>query len=61
MGPVNGPEVVRLTHVPQQAWLLLCSLGLLLVGLLLYGLARTGDGSVRPPTRFWAVSFHSVC
>jgi hypothetical protein len=50
-----GPIVV--THVPQQAWLLLCSLGLLLVGLLLYGLLRAGNSGGSPtasPAWFWA-------
>jgi hypothetical protein len=29
----SAPEPVRLTHVPEQAWLLVCSLTLLIVGL----------------------------
>ena len=33
-------ELLRLRHAPQQAWLALCSLGLLVVGLGVYGLAQ---------------------
>jgi hypothetical protein len=36
----GGLEPLTVTHVPQQAWLMICSLGLLLVGLMLYLLAR---------------------
>jgi hypothetical protein len=31
----SGPAPLALSHVPQQAWLLVCSVGVLLVGLLL--------------------------
>jgi hypothetical protein len=62
----TGPLV--LTHVPQQAWLMVCSLGLLVLGLGLYGLTRPpGSGPAPaaadglPPggrafagARFWA-------
>jgi hypothetical protein len=36
------PEPLRLTHAPQQGWLLACSLGVLGLGLSLYALARSG-------------------
>jgi hypothetical protein len=49
----NGLAPIVLTHVPQQAWLMLCSLGLLLVGLLLYGLLRF-DSPVGTAAWFWA-------
>jgi hypothetical protein len=44
-----GP--LTLTHAPQQAWLLVCSLGLLVVGLGLYWTARPrpGDGGPMAP------------
>jgi hypothetical protein len=46
----NSPEALTLTHVPQKAWLLACSLALVVIGLVLYGLGRpaTRDG---PPNR----------
>ncbi len=36
----SGPEPLTLTHVPQKAWMLACSLGLVVVGLVLYGPGR---------------------
>jgi hypothetical protein len=42
----TGPETVRVTHFPQQSWLLLCSLGVLGAGLLLLGVGRTARGLV---------------
>ncbi|HEY7423874.1 MAG TPA: hypothetical protein VH682_06475 [Gemmataceae bacterium] len=65
-GPTAGTEVswtpalvcwqdsvgpLTLTHVPQQAWLLVCSLGLLVLGLGLYWAARPrpGDGGPMAP------------
>ncbi len=36
----NGLEPLTITYAPQQAWLMVCSLGLLLVGFALYLLAR---------------------
>jgi hypothetical protein len=39
----DGPEALRLTHAPQQAWLLACSLALLLVGLALTRYAWSGS------------------
>lgn len=38
----TGP--LQLTHAPRQGWLLVCSLGVLGLGLSLYFLARGGDG-----------------
>ncbi len=45
---------IVLTHVPRQGWLLLCSLGLLTVGLGLYWTARPRDGG-RLAAWFWAL------
>jgi hypothetical protein len=36
----SGLEPLTVTYAPQQAWLMVCSLGLLLVGFALYQLAR---------------------
>lgn len=48
----NAPLV--LTHAPRLSWLLVCSLGVLVVGLGLYGSAwpRANDGG-RPAVWFW--------
>jgi hypothetical protein len=43
----NGPEGLHLAHVPQQVWLLVCSLTLLVVGLGLYFLPRKGSAPSR--------------
>jgi hypothetical protein len=43
----NGSDLLRLIHVPQQVWLLVCSLTLLVVGLGLYFLPRRGSGPSR--------------
>jgi hypothetical protein len=43
-------EPLTVTHAPQQAWLLVCSLGLLILGLALYWSARSPtDGSQLAP------------
>ncbi len=48
----NAPIV--LTHAPQLAWLLVCSLGLLIIGWGLYGLARPqGNEGGRLAVWFW--------
>jgi hypothetical protein len=39
----GGLEPLVLLHLSQQTWLLICSLGLLVVGLCLYGLARPAN------------------
>jgi hypothetical protein len=45
----DGSPTVQLTHVPQQAWLLACSLGLVLLGLVLSRLPFGG-----PTAGLWA-------
>jgi hypothetical protein len=40
----DRPEPLRLTHAPQQVWLLACSMAVLGMGLGLYALGRTGAG-----------------
>jgi hypothetical protein len=40
----SGPESLALTHVPQQTWMLGCSLFLVAVGLVLLGPGRTARG-----------------
>jgi hypothetical protein len=47
----DSVEPLTLTHAPQQAWLLVCSLGILVVGLGLYWTARPrpGDGGRMAP------------
>ncbi len=40
----SGSEPLLLTHVPQQAWMLGCSLGLVAVGLALLGPGRSARG-----------------
>jgi hypothetical protein len=40
----DGIEPLALTHAPRLAWLLVCSLGLLVLGLGLYGAARPRRG-----------------
>jgi hypothetical protein len=44
---------IVLTHAPQQAWLLVCSLGVLIVGLGLYWSARPRAGDGRLAAWFW--------
>lgn len=45
---------IVLTHAPQQGWLLVCSLGLLIFGLGLYWLARSpANGGGRVAVWFW--------
>ncbi|HZY89584.1 MAG TPA: hypothetical protein VFE78_32480 [Gemmataceae bacterium] len=46
-----GP--LTLVHAPQQAWLLACSLGLLVVGLGIYALTRPAEGQALSGTWFW--------
>ncbi|MFO0879013.1 MAG: hypothetical protein U0840_16845 [Gemmataceae bacterium] len=41
----DNPAAVQLTHVPQQAWLLTCSMGLVLLGLLLWRLSAAGENT----------------
>lgn len=49
----NGLEPIVLTHVPQMAWLLFCSLGVLLVGRTLARLSQpVNEQSVRPSIWF---------
>src|SRR5205823_6649672 len=45
-------EPLRLTHASQQGWLLACSLGLLVLGLGLYGLTRPAEGQSLSATWF---------
>jgi hypothetical protein len=40
----DRPEPLRITHAPQQGWLLACSLATLAVGLSLLALARSAGG-----------------
>jgi hypothetical protein len=40
----SGAEPLTLTHAPQQAWMLACSLGLLVVGLALVGRGQAARG-----------------
>jgi hypothetical protein len=49
----DAAEPIRVTHVPQQAWLLACSLGLVLVGVLAWRLGAAGGGSAA----FWLLLF----
>jgi hypothetical protein len=50
----DGDQPIALTHVPQQAWLLVCSLSLLIVGLGLNWTARLpSDDSWRVASWFW--------
>ncbi len=39
------PEPLRLTYAPQQAWLLVCSLATLGIGLIVYALIRNGPAA----------------
>ncbi|HWG46366.1 MAG TPA: hypothetical protein VN688_26625 [Gemmataceae bacterium] len=49
-------EPMTLTHAPQQAWLLVCSLGLLIPGWGLYWLARPHTGGTgRMAAWFWPI------
>jgi hypothetical protein len=48
------PAALTLYHAPQQAWLLVCSLGLLALGLLLYFLPLGPQRAAAAPNRlFW--------
>jgi hypothetical protein len=47
-------EPLPLMHTSQQAWLLACSLGSLVLGLGLYGLSRPAEGQALSSTWFWA-------
>ena len=50
----GGPAALTLSHAPQQGWLLVCSLGVLVLGLALYFLPlgpQRGDAS--PNRLFW--------
>ena len=50
----GGPGPLTLVHVPQQAWLLVCSLGLLAAGLALYFLPLGPQRADASPNRlFW--------
>jgi hypothetical protein len=55
----DGTPTVQLIHAPQQAWLLACSLVLVLVGLMLsrlpFGLSiAPAEANAPPRTHFWA-------
>ncbi len=50
----DGASAVQLTHLPQQVWLLICSLGLVLVGLLLARLVLDKEGGLSS-LRIWFV------
>jgi hypothetical protein len=49
----TGLQPVTVAHVPQQGWLLVCSLLLLVLGLIIYCLSRLGGQGGFSPTRFW--------
>jgi hypothetical protein len=52
----DNVESMTLTHAPQQAWLLVCSLGLLIPGWGLYWSARPHAGSAgRMAAWFWPI------